>query len=65
MMIDSTEDNKIIKTEDDDKNERTDHKNNVITALLMLAIATTGTANSFASKIRADAYADHDFVVVV
>ena len=26
---------------------------------------TTGTANSFASKIRADAYGDHDFIAVV
>jgi drug/metabolite transporter (DMT)-like permease len=40
-------------------------KKNVITVMLMMAVATTGTANSFASKIRADAYGEHDFVVVV
>ena len=33
--------------------------------LLIVAVILTGTANSFAGKIRADAYGDDDFIVVV
>ena len=36
-----------------------------LVVLLMAGVSISGTANSFAGKIRADTFGEHDFIVVV